>query len=368
MEIKQALILDENEPLSKAAEGIRDSRTAVIITKNGRYSGIIDDRNLRLKTVQSPAKTKCKTVIVKPPVLTKDTGILERIDAFLLGHFKALPVINERDKPIGITTRVELLDDMIKNNLMPRLHVKELMNAPVYTLDYKKSVGEAKLKMKKYRAGRLIITRMGNAIGTFSTFDLARETLRPRKKQRMATVISTSTGYDDLPVSGLYRSDLTTIKSDSTVEQAARKMIRKEVSSVVIVSGKKHIGVVSAIDIFKVIKKATKKTMDVGISGLDDETILYRDAIREDVEKVANIFAETYGIRRVNVHVKKGKSIYTINIFVEGNRDRFTVRTEGPSMKDTVNMAVAELRKQLARTKHVKKSRKVRSRGGRYGG
>lgn len=364
MEIKEALILDENDPLSKALNGILDTGTAVIVTRKRKYYGIIDDRNLWLTSVQNPAKTKCKTIIVKPPVLNLDTGILERIDAFLLGHFKALPVINEREKPVGITTRVELLKDMIKASLIPRTGVKTLMSSPVYVIDDKKTVGEAKLAMKKYGARRLVVTRRGTPVGTFSKLDLTRETLKPKKKEKMAMVVESRKGYDENPLADLYRPDVTTVPKNSTVEEAAEKMIKKSVSSVVVLDGKKPVGVLSALDIFKVIKELAKKKMDVEISGLTDETVMYRDVIREHVENIVERFAESYGVRRVGVHVKKGKSVYTINIMLEGDRENFTIRTEGPSMKDTVNMAVAELRKRLARKKHMKKSRKVLKKGG----
>ena len=364
MEIKEVLILDENDPLSKALNGILDTGTAVVITRKGKYHGIVDDRNMRLFAAQNPAKTKCKAVVAKPPVLRPDTGVLERINAFLLGHFKALPVVNERDRPVGITTRVELLKDMFTTSLIPGIGVKALMNSPVYVIDEKKTVGEAKLKMKKYGARRLVVTRRGTPSGIFSKLDLTRETLKPKEKQKMATVISSKRNYDDNILAGLYRSDITTVPERSTVDEAARKMIKKSVSSVVVMNGKKPAGVLSALDIFKMIKDAAKKRMNITISGLDGETVFYRDSIREEVGKVAKRFSESYGIRKVNVHVKKGKSVYTINIFLEGNRENFTIKTEGPSLKDTTNMAVSELKKRLARKKHIRKSRKVLKKGG----
>ncbi len=364
MDIKKTLILDVSDPLSKALTGVLDTGIAVIVTRSGRYYGIIDDRNLKLFHVQNPSKVKCDKAVVKPPVLYTSTGILERVDAFLLGHFKALPVVNEKKKPLGLTTRVELLQDMLKNKLMLKVGVKELMNSPVYTIDYKKTVGEAKLKMKRYRARRLVVTRMGRPIGTFSTFDLTVEAMKPKRKQKMPMVISSRSGYDDKILNDLYRPDLTTVQSDSTVEDAARRMIRKQVSSVVVMSGKKPVGVLSALDIFKAIKGIVEERMQIEISGLNDETVMYRDLIRENVQKVTERFGDSYGIRRVNVHVKKGKSVYAINILLEGNRERFNIRTEGPSVRDTINMAAAELRKRLARKKHMKKSRKVLKKGG----
>ncbi len=364
MEIKKTLILDVDDPLSKALSGVLDTGIAVIVTRKGRYYGIIDDRNLKLFHIQNPSKVKCETVIAKPPVLYQDTGLLERTDAFLLGHFKALPVVAENDKPLGLTTRVELLQDMLKNRLMPKMGVKELMNSPVYTIDYKENVGEAKLKMKRYKARRLVVTRMGKPIGTFSTLDLTVDALKPIKKEGMAAVISSKSSYDDRILADVCRPDFTTVPADSTVEDAAKKMIRKSVSSVIVLSGSKPLGVLSALDIFKFIKEAAGERMQIGISGLKDDNRRFYNDINESVSKVVERFGESFGIRRVNVHVKEGKSVYSVKIHVEGNRENFSTSTEGPSMRETVDMAVSELRKVLARKKGIQKSRKVLKKGG----
>ena len=364
MEIKKTLILDENEPLSKALNEILDTGTAVIITKDKKYRGIVDDRNLRVFNVENPAKLKCKTILVKPPVLDPNTGILDRIDAFLLGHFKALPIVNQNGTPMGITTRVELLKDMKEASLIPKVAVKTMMNSPVYVIDEKKTVGEAKNEMKKYKARRLVVTRLGSPSGSFSTFDLTREATKPKGRDRMATVMSSKKNFDENRIVDIYRPDVTTVTVKSTVEDAAKKMMTKEVSSVVILENKKPVGVLSAIDIFKTIKELAEIKVRVEISGLTKDTVMYRDMIRDDVQKVADTFAESYGIREVKVHIKKGKSVYTVNIMLEANKENFTIRTEGPSVKDTINIAVAELKKRLARKKRMKKSRKVLKKGG----
>lgn len=365
MEIKETLILDENEPLSKAVSDVLDTGTAVIVTKNKKYTGLIDDKNLKNFSVQDPSKTKCKSVIVKPPVLAPETGILERINAFLTGHFKSLPVVNENGTPLGITTRVELLKDMKDASLIPKVAVKTMMNSPVYVIDEKKTVGEAKNAMKKFGARRLVVTRRGSLVGTFSTFDLTRGTKKPKGRQRMATVISSKTNFDDFVLAELYRPDVTSIKVDSTVEDAAKRMITKEVSSIVILEkDKKPMGVISALDIFRTIKELAEEKVRVEISGLTKDTLMYRDMIRDEVQKVADKFQKSYGISEVKVHVKKGKSVYTINILVDADKETITVRTEGPSVKDTINMAVAEMRIRLAREKRMKTSRKVLKKGG----
>ena len=67
MEIKKTLILDSSEPVSKALPHL-DEFPAVIITKNGKYYGIIDHRSVS-SAIKDPNNTKCETVVVRPPTM-----------------------------------------------------------------------------------------------------------------------------------------------------------------------------------------------------------------------------------------------------------------------------------------------------------
>ncbi|MEM2948886.1 MAG: CBS domain-containing protein [Candidatus Bilamarchaeaceae archaeon] len=362
MEIKETLVLDSSEPLSKALGGIMDTGTAVIITKSGRYYGIIDDRSVRL-VGDNPLKVKCETVVVKPPVISPESSIWERADAFLLGRFKALPVVDEKEKPLGVITRVEVLKELKSLGILPKLSVTNIMKSPVYTIEERERVGEAKRRMKEYGTKRLIVTRNGVPVGVFSTLDLAGVALKPTKKEKMPVVLPERTSIDDRQVMLFYRPDIVTVDEKSSVDEAAQKMIEKEVSHVVILANKKPVGVISAIDIFRWIKEETKEEIPIEISGLDDDTRIHYNYIKKEVAEVATKFAKSFGILGVAVHVKRIKSFFSVKIHVNGD-ERFVVASEGPSIEDTVNEAVSELKKILSRKKGREKSRKSIKRKG----
>jgi len=362
MEIKNALVLDGNEPLSKALSGVLDTGTAVIVSRKGKYYGIIDDRNFR-KVGENPSKVKCETVVVKPPVINPETSLWERTSAFLLGHFKALPVINENNKPLGIITRVEVLKELRDIKVIPKISVKQLMNTPVYTIEENSRVSDAKSKMREYNARRLVVLRRGKPIGIFSTMDFASFALKPKRKEKKASQLPSRRSVEDEALANFYRPDIKTIDIKATVDEAAALMIKKEVSNVVVLSEGKPAGVISALDIFKWIQsKAGEETM-IEISGLDDNTRRYYDDIKNAMANAIKKFTESYGIRKVHVHIKKTKSFYSLHIRVEG-KQRFVISSEGPSLDETVNMAASELKKVFRRKKGIEKSMKVRRKGG----
>ncbi|MFH2101489.1 MAG: CBS domain-containing protein, partial [Candidatus Micrarchaeota archaeon] len=232
MEIKSTLVLDSKEPLSKAISELTDSGTAVIVTKKGKYFGTIDDRSLGHGFMNNE-KTPCETVITKPPTLLPKADLLERVDAFLLGHYKALPIVDADGYALGITTRVELLQDMMKERLMPKSKVSEMMSAPVYTIEEIDNLAAAKSLMKRNRCSRLVVVRRSKPIGIISTLDLAAERAFHRQvSQKKPYGISEVKSLDSLKIKEFFRPDIAVVGEADTAEDAAKRMIKNKVSSV----------------------------------------------------------------------------------------------------------------------------------------
>ncbi|MEM5814801.1 MAG: CBS domain-containing protein, partial [Candidatus Aenigmatarchaeota archaeon] len=251
MEVKKTLILDAGEPASKATSHLAEY-PAVIITKEGRYYGIIDHRNITTG-IRDPSSVRCETVIVRPPVLRGSAGVLERVDAFLLGHFKALPVVAENEKPLGITTRVELLDDIRRERLVPKESVSALMSAPVFTIDENETLARAKKMMNDRKVNRLVVTSKGYPVGVVSSLDMAAwaigRSLPAGRKDRSREI-----NASEMPISAFLRPDITSVEQNASLDDAIRRMIEKNVSAVIVTSGRRAMGVLSALDIFKRIQ------------------------------------------------------------------------------------------------------------------
>jgi CBS domain-containing protein len=244
------MVLDSSDSLSKALAEL-DETPAVLVTRNGAYLGIIDHRCLS-QGIRDPRKVKCETVIAKPPVLNEAASVDDRVDAFLLGHFKALPVVDSEKRPLGITTRVELLKEMVVDSRIPAMQADEIMSSPVFTIDEGDTIASAKRILREKGAHRLAVTRKGKLIGVVSTFDIgawSSKTNMPggRKDIRLSESLST----DAMPISSFLRPDVSLVKAGASLEESARRMIDKQVSAVIVVSDGKPLGVISALDIFR---------------------------------------------------------------------------------------------------------------------
>jgi CBS domain-containing protein len=364
MEITKPLTLDGEEHLSKAITELMETGTAVLVTRNQKYYGIIDDRNLRHGIADS-AKTKCENCVVKPPVLRPDTTILEQINAFLLGHFKALPVVDGDGKPLGITTRTDLLKAMLDEGLVPKNRISELMSSPVYTIDESAPVARAKGMMKEYGCHRLVVTRNGSPVGVISTLDLASYLTKPNQIEKKPYVVKEVDSGLAMPISGYLRADITTIPEQSTIEEAAKRMTDKGVSSVVAVSvsGKGLVGVLSAIDVFRRIQELAKDEVSISVSGLSEDSVWQFPEIKARMGAVLGKFSKSFNIRNVSVHVKEDKSVFEVFLYFDTDEGHVSLSTERKALKEAIDQLADELDAVLLKKKEKKhtKARRVSS-------
>lgn len=356
VDMKEAKIFDANEPISKALDEIMASGTAAFIVKDKQLFGLIDDRNIRLG-ISDASRTKCESASVKCPSLKENADIPECIEAFLAGHFKALPVVDGKGKILGTTTRADLLRELATKKLVPHAQVYQYMGRPVYMIDEGQTVADAKSMMKKTGAHHLAVTRLGNIIGTVSTLDLSSFLTKPKERQSYQ-LISEVKSVDAKKVSEIMRENFATIDETATLDEAAIKMAAEGVSSIVVVANKKPTGLIAATDIFKQVRKAYAVEKDVLVSGLDENTLVYYGKIKEEILAVVKKFEKSLKIDGLTVHIKKGKSVYEANMAFELNNKHTAFKCEAYNIGDTIAALSNELKILLEKAKSEKMEKK----------
>lgn len=355
MEIVRTLILDSSDSLSKALTQL-DESPAVIVTKNGEYVGIID-HGFVSHGVREPHKVKCDNVLSKPPVLLESASVSERVEAFMLGHFKALPVLDTERKPLGITTRVELLKDMVVESMVPQMKVTELMSSPAFTIDEDETVGGAKKALKDNGTHRLIVTRKGKFIGIVSTYDISWGGKPNLAGGHKDIHMSEPINVEDMKLSGFLRPDATLVKEDATIEEAVRRMIDKRVSTVIVVSESKPLGVVSALDIFRKVQEmaSAKDGIQIQVSGLGQDDAAYFGRIYQKIGHVLEKFGQSFNIRNSSVHVKSNKSTYVVTVYFETDDGHVSLKTERGTLKEGIDELADEVNEVLRKKKEQRK-------------
>ncbi len=351
-DMKKALVLSENEEFSKALNYLLKEGIPVVITSKGKYVGIVDDRNISLKNLD-PSKIKLKNIYVKAPKIydyeMSDDEVL--IKKFLSGHFKGLPVVNKRDEVIGIYTRADLLNKLLKEKKIPKVSINAIMSVPIYTVDYKETIGTVKKIMKELKAHRLVVVNKNKMVGVISTWDFVM-LVKDKKTKGSRQLIKEIKRLDDLEIKQFIRDPLLTIFYDELLTYAVREMADKDVSYAVIIDSKRvPIGILSALDVFKLVLKLNSEKKQVFIIGLGWEDVYYYEMAKDLLEKLIKKYERMLNIDHIYVRVKKGKRLYTANLTCDVENIPIYITSTGHNVEELFDNIYKNLSKVLRKMK-----------------
>jgi len=346
--LKQAVLMEHDEPLSKAISRLASTGLPVVVMKKGKYLGLIDDRCIRqVKT--NPEATKLGTIVVKAPIARREHSLMDLCKLFVSTKSKALPVL-ERGRIAGLLARADMLKEVASDSRLSKLHVADVMNVPPITIDSSRTVAKAKEIMRKTGVTHLIVTTNDKVSGVFSSFDAAIDTLLP--KERLPFVLQ-SASVDAVPIQALMR-EANTIEKGASLNECALAMAGGDISAMPVVEGGMPIGMIVANDIFRQILKGEEARIEV--SGLDAEDAEHRGDLIEEARTVLAKMKHISPVQYLTMHVKKYGNKYSLRVHVKG-RKLIAVSSFGWSLHEAVKSALKEVRKIMQKGKPEGKGR-----------
>lgn len=359
MKIIPTLVLDVSDSVSKAVDEVLRTGTAVLVVKEGKYYGMVDNRHLR-SGLADLSRMKCEHVAVyDAPTLSEETPVYDQVQAFLSGHFKALPVLDARARPRGITTRTDLLAEFLEENLLPSVEVGTLMHGPLYTIDSNKTVADAKSMMKDKKAHRLIVVEKGRPQGIFSTFDLVSLSSRPQGR-RDRTRIPEMRSRNDMCIGDIVRKEIETVEATDTLPDAARRMAQTHQSTLLVREKGRYAGVIAASDIFEYLLHQAEAELPVTVAGLGEAEQRFVPQVREALQALLSKFSRSFKFQNVAVRFKKGKSVYSAHLSLRVSGRPVSLAAEEHDVKTTINRLADELYSVLHKQKEFQLRRRHR--------
>ena len=134
-------------------------------------------------------------------------------------------------------------------------------------------------------------------------------------------------------------------------------MMQKEVSGVIVTSGKNAVGVLSALDIFKKIQDVVRNKIEINISGLGQDHMDQYDNITDKIGGLVEKFGKTFSIKNCSVHIKEEKSTFIVNVNFDTADEQISLKEEKSTLREAIDEIVLELDSILRRKKDKKKGR-----------
>ena len=261
--------VDQNDTISHLIGALRRNKekSAVVLDK-GKYIGVVNKR-LLIKTKLDPAKMKVKKVIEKVPVLKGDESVQKTARLMYAADSQILPVVN-KGVIEGVVKSIDLIDLIRKDKKLSNLKAKDIMGTKkLMTIKEEDRLGKAIEIMKESKINRIpVVDEKGNLSKIASMADIMFNYLLQQQSKSETRGIgrdSTRTRayrerieIDSYPIKNIASTTIVDIKPESHVSEVIDLMKEFNISSVVLVEGRKPVGVVAKRDILKLlIKSAT---------------------------------------------------------------------------------------------------------------
>lgn len=340
--MKKAVTIDQEEPLSKAVAMLGRTGFSLVVTSKGKYAGMLDDRVLK-QTGTSP-NAKVSNFAVNSPVLPEGADTAQAAKLFTAGKFKALPILGKHKKPLGIVTRADLLRMLASEGVFHHARVKDVMGTPAYQVDVSDTVAQARAKMRRQKITHLVVMEKGRPVGTFTTYDVLMEVTRPKDRVPLARE---KFSVDSQPVGSFFRR-LNVIGMETSLQECAMQMAHDDISEMAVVSNGEPVGIVVANDVFKILTKAPEARIEV--SGLEGED---REHMIEIMEQARATLAKLgTPVDYLSLHVKKkGTRQYDVQAHAHGRHSNIGVSSHAWSLYEAVKGVLGEIKKIVGKGK-----------------
>ncbi|VVB98758.1 Inosine-5'-monophosphate dehydrogenase [uncultured archaeon] len=346
MDMENTSVIDASEPVSKAVNELESTGLPVIVTKDGKYFGIIDERAIR-QHISSSSKEKCGTIAERTPTLTPESTVLDACNAFFAGRFKAIPVL-KNGKVAGAITRHTLLNELLSEKMLTRKRVNEVMTSPVASIDMQTTIGHARAELRRHNIRRLVVTEKGKIAGLLSVFDLAKF-VTSKKESSAFYRGGEKTSMDSQPIASYIKKQVETIGESDSLANAVKKMLDARVSALIVSEGGFPRGIVTAKDILH-SALAEDKPASVFVSGLPYGQRDMQSEIAREGAKLISRLGKSSDVHSLAFHIKSEGSGFNIRARLDG-RKSYNASASDFRLEVALGKVLDELHKMAERDK-----------------
>ncbi len=362
--ISDTLSFDVHTPVTKAVSAI-GRYGAVAVTKGSRYYGIVDNRSLQRFAVGSGvSRDNIGKYAVSVPAADSSMSIDGILLNFQKSRAKALPFVSN-GRVRGVIKRFTLLKVLLSLRMLSDISASEAMTSPVLAIDADATLSQARSAMRTNRVSRLVVLAGGKLYGIITNHDMLLN--YSRKGERLPEMKSESYRSSDAQLRSVAARDLVVVDYDDTLADAARSMIERNVSSVIVLRKGSPAGIITALDIFSsVLSMRNVGAEKVFVNGIEGEMREYEEDIRAALDafmKKAGIMGKT-GAPSLELNIKRiGSRMYEMRArLYMAKGGTVYVHALDYNIERTLNELLAKLMKEIKKRKEkVLSVRKVSS-------
>ena len=282
--ISKTATYDQKVPIVSILEDI-DRLGIVVVTNNGEYMGIVDQRAIARKgSLKLEDKYACGKFAQRVPILNDSTSITDAMGYFYSASSKALPYM-KGSRIVGIVKRSSMLKAILSMHLLSKTKVNAIMSSPVITIDLNANMAQAQKLMYDNNINRLVVLENGRLYGLLTHKNIVKFGARSESGSKRQIL---STKPAQVRISDICTRAPISVEYDAGVEEAIRQLIIRDISSIVVIRSGKPVGMLSVRDVVESVAQSwNKKEAEILITGLSQKTEEYSGEIRTSLEELS---------------------------------------------------------------------------------
>lgn len=357
--------VDANEQLSKVRSRFeRENPKAFVVTEDGEYAGVINERQL----VQShvPDGTKVRRLVTPAPKVRRHDDLREVARVLVEGGTRIVPVF-EGDQLWGVVTADDILEGVLPN--LSAIDVSDVYTEQVVTIAEDTHVGRAINLLRENDISRLPVTDDADRLtGMVTTHDIADFAVRDMERQQKGDRSGDRDRVLDIPVYDIMNSPVETVPVDTSVEAAVEQMLDRDYGGLVVTpddSTRTVAGILTKTDVLRALTFTEEERMDVQVTNVHLLDSLGRDQIRERIQAVAEKYRKMQ-VHHAHVRLSKhkeqvrGTPLIQCGIRLRTNKGQVAASGEGYGARNAFGVAIDKLERRVLELKGVRADEEYR--------
>jgi len=357
--------IDADERLGKVRSLFeRENPKGIIVTDDRDYAGVITQKQLVQSHIEDDAKVKAMTQSAPKVERTDDVREVARV--LVEGGTKVAPVF-EADRLWGIVTEDHILQAVLEN--LDALTVEQIYTDDVVTVTEQTNIGQAVNLLREHGISRLPVSDDDGLLsGMVTRHDIVDIVVRDMESATRGERAGDVDRILDIPVYDVMNSPVSTTTGDESVETAVERMLDKDFAGLVVTpegDDRAVKGILTKTDVLRALTFTEQEHMDVQITNIKLLDTITRDAIREDIEEVADKYQRMqvqHAHVRFHEHKEKlrGTPLIQCQIRLRTNKGQAAGSGEGYGADTAFRVALDKLERNVLELKNVRADEQYR--------
>lgn len=306
------------DTLSESLSKLSSSHDAAFVMDEDEFIGVINPYHGLIQNPSYDGKTKTSKAVYHPPKI-KSSDTLERISQMMVSskvHY--LPVFNENDEFVGITSArrlLKLMQDSVSHTRLSQISAGKKRS--VVTISENETIEKALQIFKEIKVSKLVaVDKHGKLSGVLSYYDMIPFLIAPpEKKTYFQRVGEKENNFKNLLVKNYMKKTLITMDSASLASQGIQMILEKKIGSVILTdSTQKPLDIITTRDFLELLKSdGDVKEVKLSIKSFNPAHRLVLDEFADYVEEhIKN--DDRYMRAEIVVDEEKARKEYKITV------------------------------------------------------